>query len=138
MVYNRFIELGRVVLLRKRDAKKGEANNAIAVVIDVIDHTRCVVHGPTTGVPRQTVNYNDIMVTDLVVEDVTRGVRTKALTKRIEAADMVAKWEKTAWAKKLAKRASRQNMSDFDRFKVMVQRKKRSYIVGREVRKLRK
>jgi large subunit ribosomal protein L14e len=32
-------------------------------------------------------------------------------------------WNKSAWAQKLARRATRANLSDFDRFKVMVARK---------------
>lgn len=43
-----------------------------------------------------------------------------------QKADVLAKWEATAWAKKRAMRAKRANLTDFDRFKVMVAKKQRS------------
>ena len=39
------------------------------------------------------------------------------------------KWESTNWAKKLRARKARKNMTDFDRFSVMLARKERSAAV---------
>ena len=47
----------------------------------------------------------------------------------LKAEGLVEKWEKTSWAKKLAVRAKRANLSDFDRFNVMVTRKRKAYAV---------
>jgi large subunit ribosomal protein L14e len=45
-------------------------------------------------------------------------------------------WNATPWAKKLAVKAKRASLSDFDRFKVMVAKKQRSQIVGDKLRSI--
>lgn len=75
------------------------------------------VHGPTTGVPRHTIPIRRIALTDFVVK-VSRGARTKALTKAWRDSGVDAKWEKTAWAKKIALKKKRANTTDFERFKI--------------------
>lgn len=42
---------------------------------------------------------------------------------------MEGKWEKTSLAKKLVVRAKRESLNDLDRFKVMINRKNRSFRV---------
>lgn len=49
--------------------------------------------------------------------------------------DVFAKFEKTSWGQKLAKQKIKANMSDFDRFKAMVEKKKRSVAVKRALKK---
>merc|ERR1719310_464920 len=58
-----------------------------------------------------------------------RGAREKTLKKAMEADDVMKKWSESAWAKKLAARKARSDMNDFDRFKLMVAKKKRSAAV---------
>jgi len=48
------------------------------------------------------------------------------------------KWESTSWAKKQACKAKRANLSDFDRFKVMVARKAKSTAIKAAAAKLKK
>jgi large subunit ribosomal protein L14e len=55
-----------------------------------------------------------------------------------QAADILAKWESTSWAKKLAAKKKRANLTDFDRFKVMVARKQKSKIVKAKMAELAK
>jgi len=43
-----------------------------------------------------------------------------------EAEGVLAKWETSSWAKKLRARKLRAEMTDFDRFQVMLARKERS------------
>ena len=45
---------------------------------------------------------------------------------------MQDKWNSTAWAKKLAVRKTRANLTDFDRFKVMIAKKQKSKIINGE------
>merc|ERR1719327_950505 len=56
----------------------------------------------------------------------TSGAREKTLKKALEAEGVLKKWAASAWAKKLAARQTRSEMSDFDRFKLMVAKKKRA------------
>lgn len=104
-----------------------------------------------TGVKRQAINFKNIALTDIVIEiprydhfyrlivqssHAARAPRQKTLAKAFTAADVQGKWEKTSWAKKRAARASRANLTDFDRFKVMVAKKKRNVVINTEARKL--
>ncbi|KAJ3285509.1 60S ribosomal protein L14 [Rhizoclosmatium sp. JEL0117] len=131
-VYNRFIEVGRVVLVNY-----GPDAGKIAVIVDIVDHARVLVDGPTTGVERQVLNYKRFNLTDIVVK-VPRAAGTHAITKALEKADIVSLWAKTSWAKKLAVRKVRENLSDFDRFKVMIAKKQKRAIIGKQFAKLRR
>ena len=46
------------------------------------------------------------------------------------------KWDETSIAKKFAKRTLRANLNDLDRFKVMINRKKRSFKVRQLAKKM--
>ncbi|EMH73394.1 60S ribosomal protein L14, putative, partial [Entamoeba histolytica HM-1:IMSS-B] len=50
MVFSRFVEVGRVVLM-----KTGPFASKLAVIVEILDHNRVLVDGPQaiTGVPRQ-------------------------------------------------------------------------------------
>lgn len=45
----------------------------------------------------------------------------------------MAKWQATAWAKKLAAKKTRAAAGDFDRFKVMIAKKQRAKIVAEKM-----
>jgi large subunit ribosomal protein L14e len=68
---------------------------------------------------------------------IPRGIGSKALHAAFEKQDLQGKWSKTSWAKKFEQRAKRAALNDFDRFKVMLARKKKSTIVGKGFAKLR-
>ncbi|KAJ1920369.1 hypothetical protein H4219_001344 [Mycoemilia scoparia] len=127
------VEVGRVVLITH-----GSSAGKIAVIVDIIDHNRAIVEGPTTGVPRKEVAFRRVTLTDLVVKRVPRATGSTALKKLIEKQDIVASWEKSAWAQKLAARKTRQNLSDFDRFKKMVLKQKQRALVNKEFKTLKK
>jgi hypothetical protein len=46
-----------------------------------------------------------------------------------EASDVLAKWEKSAWAQRRAAIAARRSTSDFDRFEIMLLKKQRRRLV---------
>ena len=48
---------------------------------------------------------------------------------------MMAKWNKTSAAKKIARYATRSALTDMERFKVMIQRKQRSHVVKKIAKK---
>jgi large subunit ribosomal protein L14e len=60
--------------------------------------------------------------------DITRGAKKGELKKVIETFKLDDKWRKTSWAIKTARAEKRASLTDFDRFKVMTLRKKRSLI----------
>merc|ERR1719163_1386454 len=66
---------------------------------------------------------------------IPRGAREKTLKLALDKDGVMAKWEETAWAKKLKARKARAEMNDFDRFKLMVAKKKRSTLVKKALKK---
>jgi large subunit ribosomal protein L14e len=53
-------------------------------------------------------------------------------------AGTIAKFASSSWGQKIAIQKARKSLTDFDRFKVMVARVKKSAIMKREVAKARK
>ncbi|KAJ3209485.1 60S ribosomal protein L14 [Entophlyctis luteolus] len=131
-VFTRFVQVGRVVLINH-----GPDAGKIAVIVDIIDHGRALVDGPTTDAARQVVSFKRCSLTDIVVK-VPRAAGTAAVKRSLEAQDLAGKWAATPFAKKLAVRKLRQNLTDFDRFKLMIAKKQKRQIVGKEFAKLRK
>merc|ERR1719215_2296736 len=66
-----------------------------------------------------------LSLTDFTAK-IARGAREKTLRVALEKDEVMKKWSETAWAKKIKAKEVRTNMSDFERFKLMVARKKRS------------
>merc|ERR1719473_2005020 len=60
---------------------------------------------------------------------IVRGAREKTLKKALDSDEIMKKWSESAWAKKLKAKEVRKNMTDFDRFKLMIAKKKRSAAV---------
>jgi ribosomal protein L14E/L6E/L27E len=73
--------------------------------------------GINGGVERQILSIKRIALTDFVLP-ITRGAREKQIKKVVAKEGVLAKWEATAWAKKLAVREARANTTDFDRFQI--------------------
>jgi len=89
-----------------------------------------LVDGPGQ-VPRQAIALNHVTLTPIVVPGVQRASRTGVIKKQWDATKVEEKWNTSGWAKKIASRERRRELSDFDRFKVMVLKKQRRF----EVRK---
>merc|ERR1719396_175634 len=75
-----------------------------------------------------------LSLTDFVAK-VPRGAREKTLRLALEKDEVMKKWSETAWAKKIAAKEVRAKMTDFDRFKLMVARKKRATEVKKTIKK---
>uniref|UniRef100_A0A7S2AMT7 Large ribosomal subunit protein eL14 domain-containing protein n=1 Tax=Octactis speculum TaxID=3111310 RepID=A0A7S2AMT7_9STRA len=132
MPYTRFVEVGRIVLINY-----GPETGKLATIVDIVDNNKCLIDGPRklTGVQRQIIPFKRIALTDFKV-DIPKAASQKTLTAAIEAADILGKWESTSWAKKLAAKKKRANLSDFDRFKLMVARKQKAKIVADKVKQM--
>lgn len=100
---------------------------------------QALIDGPVslTGVARQTIPFRNLSLTAIKLE-IPRAVRTGTLAKAFTKADVLGQWQKTTWARKLARHATRSSLGDFDRFKLMLLRKKKSMLINKEFGKLRR
>jgi large subunit ribosomal protein L14e len=130
--FSRFVEVGRVVLINY-----GPDEGKLATIIDIVDGNKCLVDGPATktGVARQVIPFKRVALTDIVVK-IPKNARQKTLNKAWDEADVLAKWDASSWAKKLAAKKKRASLTDFQRFQLMVARKQRSAIVAAKVKEM--
>ncbi|CAO3633190.1 unnamed protein product [Cunninghamella blakesleeana] len=131
--FKREVQVGRVVLLNQ-----GPESGKLAVIVEIIDHNRALIDGPSTGVSRQSYNYRDLSLTPLVIAKLPRNAGQKVVKKYWEKADVSATWEKSAWAKKIQTRKVRAQLSDFDRFKAQKLKSQRHFALGSAIAKAKK
>jgi len=91
-----------------------------------------------TGVRRQTIPFRNLSLTPIKIDYLPRAVRVSTLISHFEKQEIMKKWKATSWAKKLERQHIRRNLTDFDRFKLMIARKKKRDVINREVAKLKK
>merc|ERR1719263_465492 len=127
MGFTRLVQCGRVALVNY-----GPEEGKLVVIIDVIDHNRCVVYGPTSGVPRQVLTYKRLSLTDIKIE-LGRGARAKTADAAWTSADVEGQWSATSWGKKVAARKAKASANDFDRFKGMVAQKKKMTAIRKKI-----
>ena len=133
MAFKRFVEIGRICLI-----SYGRLSNRLCVIVDVMDQNHVIIDAADgSPVQRQVINLKRLNLTDLVVK-LPRGCKSKTVHKVMAQEDVEAKFAATAWGRKIARQRLRASLNDFDRFKVMVARKRRSYLIGQELGALRK
>jgi len=99
------------------------------VIVDVVNQSQALIDGPQFGVGRQAINFNRLSLTDFKVK-IAHTARTGAVRKAIEKDDLVAKWDKSSWARKLASRKRRAELSDFERFQAKVAKQQRNKLAS--------
>src|ERR1700712_2145127 len=119
MVFNRFVEVGRVALV-----SYGPLSGKLVVIVDIVNTSRVLIDGPNSKVRRQEISLKRLSLTDLKL-DITRGIKREVLKKTIQTFDLEKKWGETSWARKLQRRERRSQLTDFERFKVKVLKQKR-------------
>ena len=132
MVYNRFIHAGRAVFVTN-----GKFACKLVIVADIVDHARALCENPVHGVPRQVFRFQDLNITDIAVK-IPNGACGGVIRKQYVAVDVDAQWAKTAWAKKIASREAKRNLSDFGRFKAKVAKQQRARKIKAAVAQLKK
>eukprot|EP00042_Codosiga_hollandica_P010819 m.24026 g.24026 ORF g.24026 m.24026 type:complete len:134 (+) comp35775_c0_seq2:47-448(+) len=132
MVYTRFVQIGRVALVIA-----GPQKGKLVVILNVMTQTTVLVSGPETGVPRSLLKINQIALTDFVIK-VPLNAGNAAVRKAWKKDDITGKWSQTAWAKKLEAKKLRAKLTDFDRFVVAVNKKKRNQFIAAKVAELNK
>ncbi|MCJ1401640.1 GAL4 enhancer protein [Xylographa trunciseda] len=122
----RLVEVGRVVLFNN-----GPYTGRLATIVEIIDHKRALVDGPSNNekvapVPRHAISLANIILTPIVIPKLPRAAGTGAVAKAWAKEEVEAKWGESSWAKKREQMQKRRSLSDFDRFKVMRLRKQES------------
>ncbi|CAK0814348.1 unnamed protein product [Prorocentrum cordatum] len=130
-MFTRFVEPGRLALITY-----GPCAGKMCTIVDIVDQKRVVVDGPeaVTGVVRHMMPVKRLSLTDFKAK-IPRGAREKTLKKALEKDDVMGQWAATSWAKKVKAKETRAAMSDFDRFKLMVAKKKRAAVVKKALKK---
>ncbi|CAK9436240.1 60S ribosomal protein eL14 [Lodderomyces beijingensis] len=122
----RTVHTGRLVLLN---------NKHLAVVVEIIDNKRVLIDSVDPVVPRQAISLDKVVLTPVVLPGLTRGARTATVAKKWKASNVDAQWAKSGWAKKLASRERRRELTDFERFQVLVLKKQRRYATKKALAK---
>lgn len=86
-----------------------------------------MIDGPS--VARQAIALSKVVLTPFVLAKLPRGARTGTVQRKWAAADIDAKWAASPAAKQLAVKETRANLSDFERFQVMILKKQRRFAV---------
>mmetsp|Transcript_97951 Transcript_97951/g.219213 ORF Transcript_97951/g.219213 Transcript_97951/m.219213 type:complete len:134 (+) Transcript_97951:68-469(+) len=130
-MFTRFVEPGRLALITY-----GPCAGKMCTIVDIVDQKRVIVDGPTsvTGVNRHMLPVKRLSLTDLKAK-IPRGAREKTLKAALDKDAVMGKWAESSWGKKLKAKEARANMNDFDRFKLMVAKKKRSQAVKKALKK---
>ncbi|CCC67122.1 hypothetical protein NCAS_0A05640 [Naumovozyma castellii] len=123
----RLVEVGRIVLI-----KKGPSAGKLATIVEIVDQKKALIDGP--HVPRQAIHLGQVELTPLTFS-LPRGAKTATVVKKWKAAGVCAKWNASSWAKKIAQRKRRAELTDFERFQVMVLRKQKRYTVKKTLAK---
>jgi len=76
------------------------------------------------------ISLRRLALTSIVVDlEGEKSPSKETLAAALKAADVEGKWAASAWGKKIARQQARKNLTDFDRYKVMVARVKRSALI---------
>ena len=127
-----FVEIGRVVCVNY-----GPDAGKTCVIVDIVNQSFALVDGANvTGVKRAQLNFKHMAITPIKL-NIGRGLTSKKLEQVWKDAKVCEQFGATSWGKKLARQAKRKNATDFDRFKTMMLRKKRSAIINKELSKLK-
>jgi len=133
-LFRRFVELGRVCIINY-----GPDYGKLCVIVDVIDHNRVLIDGPSTinGIRRQQYNLKRLSLTSFKIK-IPKGARVRTVQRAWNDAQISEKWKKSAWGRKLRARVVKDNLTDFQRFTVMMAKKKRNGKLRTQVKKIYK
>ena len=96
------------------------------MIVDIADMNRVLVDGP--NFPRTMYPLKRLSLTKIRC-DLNRGAKTGAVTKAWDAASVDSKFKALPIAMKMAKKDTRDKLNDFERFSVMMNRKRRAFRV---------
>ena len=132
MVFRRFVEVGRVIIVNY-----GPLVGKLAVIVDILTTTKVLIQGLKGGVKRQELSLRRVTLTDYKL-DIKRGAKQAEVYKAIDDFKLEDKFKTSTHYKKNEIRQKRANLTDFDRFKVMRLRQKRSVLRHKAVKGIKK
>ena len=98
----------------------------LATIVDIITDKRVLIDGE--GIARQSIPIRRLQLTREVLK-VGRGVRSGKLAKIIAKENVQKKFDDSSIGQSYAKQARRQQLNDFERFKVLALRRRLSKLV---------
>eukprot|EP00834_Sanchytrium_tribonematis_P001454 NODE_35_length_36362_cov_0.944434.p30 type:complete len:128 gc:universal NODE_35_length_36362_cov_0.944434:35469-35086(-) len=116
-----YIQVGRVVYL--------SFEKKFGVISDIIDQNFGLIGG-IEYYPKK-VKFTHLELTPIVL-DIPRALRSGILKKKLEAAKFNEKIKETALYKRHVKREKRENLTDFDRFKVRSLKKQKRLAINKK------
>ena len=122
MVFRRFVEVGRVIIINY-----GPLAGKLAVIVDILTTTKIIIQGLKGGVRRQELSLRRVTLTDYKI-NIKRGAKREEVFKAIDEYKLEEKFKNSTYSKKCELRQKRANLTDFDRFKVMRLRQKRAVL----------
>jgi large subunit ribosomal protein L14e len=121
MGYNKFVQVGRVVRINY-----GPLEGKIATIVDIVSDKRVLVDGE--DIKRQVIPIARIQLTKQVLK-VGRGARTGAVKRIISKENVAQTFANSSLGKHYASQTKRENLNDFERFKVVVLRRRLSKLL---------
>ena len=129
MGYNRFVQIGRVARINF-----GPLEGKLATIVDIINDKRVLVDGE--GIQRQVIPISRLQLTKEVLQ-VGRGIRTGKLNKVIAKENLQKKFDESPLGRNYINQAKRQQLTDFERFKVLSLRRRLSKLLrARQTKKV--
>ena len=121
------MQVGRVARINY-----GPQEGKLVTIVDVLNDKRVLVDGE--AVSRQLIPVRRLQLTAQVVK-IGRGARTGKLRKIIAKENVAKKFSESQLGKSFAKQQRRQNLTDFERYKVLVLRRKLSKLTRAKPKK---
>ena len=118
MSYNKFVEIGRVARINY-----GPLEGKLATIVDVINDKRVLVDGE--DIQRQVIPIRRLQLTK-IVSKVLRGAKSGKVKSILKKDNIAKKYAESSIGKAFAQQQRRQNLTDFERYKVLVLRRKLS------------
>ena len=125
--YTRFVEVGRVA----RVAYGPEQGN-LATVVDILSDKRVLIDGE--NIKRQVIPVKRLQLTKQVVK-LLRGARSGKVKSIIKKENVAKTFSESSLGKAYARQSRRQSLTDFERHKVLVLRRKLSKLRRAKVSK---
>ena len=127
------LELGRVVYINL-----GPMAGKPAVVVDIVNGSKVVIDGPGLDIERQVISVRRLELTRFKLGKFQKDEKRSELAKQIAEFDLLKRFQSCGIGKRIVKQHKRAALSDFDRFKVQVLKRKLSKAVRTHINKNRK
>lgn len=121
MGYNKFVQVGRVARINY-----GPLEGKLATIVDIVSDKRVLVDGE--DIQRQVIPIARLQLTRQVLK-IGRGARTGAIRKTITKENVAQTFAKSTLGQHYASQQRRENLTDFERFKVVVLRRRLSKLL---------